>query len=441
MMPHRSPRATVNETSSKTVVAPNSTAMPPALICVMRPRSLRGPLPPLRFGESHRQLVPVSDKRHAEQKRLLDEQVEPSLVRARRGAEPELAITLRLRIDERTHSELLREATQLSQGCRALHEIDEVHLNPSLGEEPLCLSRLGALPRAEDLYRKRHPPLPTQQPAMRTRVAQDEAGNDEDPHHNVDRHELPTLLQHVLVRHRLACPLPTRLVRMKERLVRLDGGDGVSLGRQRQIQPVVGKARQQECEERGDPRTPKELERLEPLEWRVLPCAAERRDPSSDPADGDDHQPRRQADVALCPPNPIDNEEHGGEPSRSREELYLPIVYDRALHVELHWDEILRLILDAEKRLPELRDRALDHVYHPEEDHRMRPVREVELRDTVCDHRDHRGEQNRSNVLGVRESLVRRVLEHPPGGRVRSGEEPYGKCERGAHPVRILVDW
>src|SRR5687767_9725663 len=115
MTPHRSPRATVNETSSKIVEAPNSTASPPAEICVMGGASSRRPRAPFILRESHRQLVPVPDEWHSEQQRLVHEHGEPSLIGEHCRAQAELLIASSLPVKQSANAESLGKPPQLTQ--------------------------------------------------------------------------------------------------------------------------------------------------------------------------------------------------------------------------------------------------------------------------------------------------------------------------------------
>src|SRR5688572_28336516 len=156
--------------------------------------------------------------------------------------------------------------------------------------------------------------LPAQQPSMRAHVAHDEPGDDEDPYQHVQRDKRPPPLEHGLVGHRLPSPLSARLVWVKERLVRLDGRDGVAFGGERKIKPVVGEAGKQQREKRGNAGAPEKLERFNALQRRILPRTAERRDPPANTTDGDDHEPGWQTGVSLSPRYPVHDEEHRREP-------------------------------------------------------------------------------------------------------------------------------
>lgn len=62
-----------------------------------------------------------------------------------------LMVPLGVSIDERTHTELLRESLQLTRGRGALREIHEMRLHASLGKEPKCFAGVRISFHAEDL--------------------------------------------------------------------------------------------------------------------------------------------------------------------------------------------------------------------------------------------------------------------------------------------------
>src|SRR5580765_5590824 len=93
----------------------------------------------------------MADERDPEQQRLLGELLEPAVVAQARGAEPQIGVPARLAIDERLHAELLRETPELAGRGRAFLQVHEVGLDAPFGEEAEGLSRLAALPDAENL--------------------------------------------------------------------------------------------------------------------------------------------------------------------------------------------------------------------------------------------------------------------------------------------------
>src|SRR5919106_546264 len=64
---------------------------------------------------------------------------------------PEIRVPAGATIHQRLRAELLGEAPELTRRCGAFLEIDEMDLDPPLGEEPQCLAGLGTLSDAEDL--------------------------------------------------------------------------------------------------------------------------------------------------------------------------------------------------------------------------------------------------------------------------------------------------
>src|SRR5690242_2644121 len=114
------------------------------------------PPTPLLFrqpdGEALRALPDLSDERHSQHQRLLDELVEPALIRERRVAESELRVRPRLTIEDRVEPQPIGKATQFGQRCRLLGQVDEVRLDTALGEEPESLPGIRAFLHAKDLY-------------------------------------------------------------------------------------------------------------------------------------------------------------------------------------------------------------------------------------------------------------------------------------------------
>ena len=73
------------------------------------------PALPGRLVEANHELVLPSHQRHAQQQRLLGQPLQPTLIRVARRCEAQLRESLAAPIDQRTRTELLREALQLTQ--------------------------------------------------------------------------------------------------------------------------------------------------------------------------------------------------------------------------------------------------------------------------------------------------------------------------------------
>ena len=67
-------------------------------------------------------------------------------------SQPKLLETFRFSIDPCVHAEPLGESSELPERRRALGEIDEMRLHPSLGEEAERLTSVRVFFDAEDLY-------------------------------------------------------------------------------------------------------------------------------------------------------------------------------------------------------------------------------------------------------------------------------------------------
>src|SRR5688500_9302062 len=183
------------------------------------------------------------------------------------------------------------------------------------------------------------------------------------PDHDIEGHEPLAQPQPVREDDRLVRELAARLAREEEGLVRLRRHDDETLGRHRDEDEVVREERYEHRIEARHPRAPEELEDLESLDRRVLPCAAERRDPPRGPADEkDDPERRRPADRLLEPPDEPERDHHDPDVPDPEQHAKPAALHRLPEHGELHRDGVLRLVLLPEERLVRLRDRALDDV-------------------------------------------------------------------------------
>ena len=109
----------------------------------------------------------MADQRHPKQHRLLGQLLEPALVAEPGGAKAELGEPPGGAVHHRLDTESLGKAAELARRRRPLPQIDEVRLDPPLGEEPEGFPRLAAFLHAEDLnfhgagiYHERHATAP-----------------------------------------------------------------------------------------------------------------------------------------------------------------------------------------------------------------------------------------------------------------------------------------
>src|SRR5882762_1687165 len=109
------------------------------------------PGPPRLLRRTHGQLLLVADQRHPEEQGLECELLEPAVLGEERRLEAELGEALRVAVDQGLHPELLGETSQLAERRGALVQVDEMRLDPALGEEPEGRASIGALADAEDL--------------------------------------------------------------------------------------------------------------------------------------------------------------------------------------------------------------------------------------------------------------------------------------------------
>src|SRR5690348_14205889 len=98
------------------------------------------PLLPLRLGEPDREVHPLTNHRHFEQKRFFAQLCKPCFIRHACVLQAQILISCRRLIYKGGDSELLREPPELAQGCGTPVEIDEVCLDSSLSKESKCLS-------------------------------------------------------------------------------------------------------------------------------------------------------------------------------------------------------------------------------------------------------------------------------------------------------------
>ncbi len=101
--------------------------------------------------------------------------------------------------------------------------------------------------------------------------------------------------------------------------------------------------------------------------------------------------------------------------------------------MELHGNEVLLLILLAQKRLVDLGERAFEHIGNPEEQHQVPGSAGIERGEHSNSGREQSCEQRAACILPAGEPFVRRVLVHPPGGGVDTGEKADAGGEKRGH--------
>ena len=93
----------------------------------------------------------MPDERHLQKEGLIREDFEPPVVSISSRPQAELGVSPRVLVDESRHAELLGKSQQLTARCRSLHEIHEVCLHATFGEEAQRLPRVRTLLHAEYL--------------------------------------------------------------------------------------------------------------------------------------------------------------------------------------------------------------------------------------------------------------------------------------------------
>ena len=90
-------------------------------------------------------------ERHAKHQWLLDQLLQPALLAEPGRCQTTVKEPSRMAIDQGFHTKFLGETLQLPRGGGALLKIDEVGLDPALGEESKGLPGVGAFLYTEDL--------------------------------------------------------------------------------------------------------------------------------------------------------------------------------------------------------------------------------------------------------------------------------------------------
>src|SRR6266480_2267909 len=107
---------------------------------------------PRRFVYPDDEPARLTNQWKPEQERLLGEFLQPSVVRKLRITKAEFVETLGVSIDECRHTKFLCKSAELTQRCRALHEIDEVSLDAPLREKTQGFTCISTFFDAENLY-------------------------------------------------------------------------------------------------------------------------------------------------------------------------------------------------------------------------------------------------------------------------------------------------
>jgi hypothetical protein len=214
-----------------------------------------------------------------------------------------------------------------------------------------------------------------------------------------------------------------RLGRKEERLVGLEREDRESEACHHHDEHARRKVRDEQAVEAGPERAAHELQRLKALDGRVLPRAEERRDPAADRRDPEDRPGRtghRRTRHAV-----VHGEEcaaHGGGDDRANQQAVALALHHVAEDGELHRNEVLALVLVAEKGLPQLDGAAFEHVHDAEERDDAAGRVERGPRDDERDERHDQTDERTAQVPGPEEALVNRILVHAPGGGVEAGK-------------------
>ena len=141
----------------------------------------------------------------------------------------------------------------------------------------------------------------------------------------------------------------------------------------------------------------------------------------------------------------VNSQEHEGDDddvAEPREETRAATADDPALHVKLHRDEVLRLILLPHESLVDLDDPALGDVAEPEEEEHRRGIGEIETQEELETDAGGEADEDAPRVTTHREPLVGRVLVHPPRRTMGPGEQSDDRRDQQllhSSPVAVRV--
>jgi hypothetical protein len=135
----------------------------------------------------------------------------------------------------------------------------------------------------------------------------------------------------------------------------------------------------------------------------------------------------------------VGDEQNRRHPARRHGPADAAAVDDAAHDVELHRDEVLRLVFLTQVGLVHLDEAALRHVRQAEEHDACPGLGEVEARHGFPADRDQGRDDDAAEVLSPGEAFVGAVLVHAPGGRVGAREQPDGESDGEVHAILLSV--
>jgi hypothetical protein len=131
----------------------------------------------------------------------------------------------------------------------------------------------------------------------------------------------------------------------------------------------------------------------------------------------------------------VSNPSTGASLNAPHAEPHPAVAHHAAHHVELHGDEVLRLVLVADERLPELGDGPLERVGQSEEQQHARWRRDVQAGGDGSERAEHHAHDDAPRVLAGTEGLVDGVLVHPPGGDMGADGQADERRDHQAHAI------
>jgi hypothetical protein len=93
----------------------------------------------------------MAHQRDAKKERFVRKLLEPTLIRETRMCQAQLGVPFRVTVDQGVEPELLNKSFELTQRRGSLVQIDEMRLDPTLGEKPQGFSGVGAFLHTKDL--------------------------------------------------------------------------------------------------------------------------------------------------------------------------------------------------------------------------------------------------------------------------------------------------
>ena len=133
------------------------------------------------------------------------------------------------------------------------------------------------------------------------------------------------------------------------------------------------------------------------------------------------------------------HQQHHCQIARRRQQPAVAALHHLAEDMQLHGNEIFRLILFPQEGFVKFQDQTLDGIGAAPQQQQLGRLAEVEAADPP----DHRPEQSADNraaeILRKGETLVGRIFIHAPGGRMQTRCQPGDECDDEMHWIHDLI--